>query len=516
FLLLPLSVNAGFNMNNVISDDDMTNWKSMSLKTISQFLSSKGGILSWYTTADKDGQVKSAAEIIYNASNQYQLSPKFIIAHLQKESSVVTSKTGTYIDWAMGYAVCDGCSKSDPRVVKYKGFTNQVYGAADRIRNGYLVDLANRNSTISGWGVGVPKTSSDGHTVTPANQATAVLYTYTPWVGYHGGTTSHGGNSLFWDIWQDWFPYVQTKYPDGTLLQSIETGTVYLIKNGKKRAFASKVALVSSFDASKIISVFDWVLDQYEDGIPYRFPNYTLLQDPNGTIYLYVNGKKRGITSQKAFKNLGYNPEEIVPIAWDELNGIPNGKPITEEDTYPVGAFFKVRGSKNMIYLDPKGNRHRITSNIILKNNFKYFSFENKKRKYVNKFKKGGPLKLKDGTLVATKSRASVFLIADGKRRPFENADAFNKLGYKFNNIVWIGPEILKMHNKGKLIKYKESGINLGTAEAGIKQGPDQAARTPLEPAIIGRTEKPQENIARTTEEAKIEKIDSLNSFGRK
>ncbi|MFH1537046.1 MAG: hypothetical protein ABID45_03600 [Patescibacteria group bacterium] len=460
-LSLPfISEAASFDKNLIISDDDMTNYKSMSLDSITHFLRNQGGILGNYTTADKDGKIKSAAEIIYNACKEYRLSPKFIITHLQKESSVVTSTSDRYIDWAMGYGVCDGCSKSDPRVIKYKGFTNQIYSAADRIRNGYLYDLATRNYTISGWGVDISKRALDGIIVTPKNQATAVLYTYTPWIGYHGGASNHGGNSLFWDIWQRWFPYVPTKYPNGTLLQSMETGTVYLIKDGKKLAFSSKTALISSYDPNKIVTTFNWVLDEYEDGPSFQFPNYTLLMSPQGSVFLYVNGKKRGLTSKQVLQNLGYNPEEIIPISWDDLNNIPDGKLITEKDTYPLGALFQLEESGAVVYLDSKGKRHPVWAREILDNNFHYYDLEMKNRNFIKQFEKGGPLKFKDGTLMATKSRASVFLIQNGQRRPFKNGRIFDKLGYKFENIVWVTPSILKIHKKGKKVKLKKNKNN--------------------------------------------------------
>ena len=40
--------------------------------------------------------------------------------------------------------------------------------------------------TISGWKVGVTKSTSDPCQVTPKNRITAALYTYTPWVGAYG------------------------------------------------------------------------------------------------------------------------------------------------------------------------------------------------------------------------------------------------------------------------------------------------------------------------------------------
>lgn len=501
-LSLPYAAQAAsFDKNLIISDKQMTSYKSMSKKTIKQFLQAKGGYLANHDVQGLDGEYKNAAKIIFNACRKYRISPKFILAHMQKESSLVTDSSGRYLDWAMGYGVCDGCSKSHPNVIKYKGFAKQIHSAAGQFRNGYLHDLETRGYTIAGWGVNIPKRSLDGVVVTPRNKATASLYTYTPWIGYHGGASNHGGNSLFWDIWQEWFPYVQTKYPNGSLLQDMSTGTVYLIRGGKKLPFTSYAALVSSYDPAKIIPVYGWILDKYDTGRRLEFPNYTLLQSPAGSVYLYVNGKKRGITSAQAFRNLGYNPEELLPMSWSDLDRIPDGKLITERDTYPVGALFQVKETGAVVYLDSKGKRHPVFSRDILENNFQYVNLIPKDREFVKSFKRGGPLKFKNGTLVATPTRASVFLIDNGKRRPFKSAKVFSDLGYKFENIVWTDPSTLKLHKKGKMVKKKKSGVDMSSSQSSVRtsagiggSGPDPARfELGADAPSIGRGENPPE-----------------------
>ena len=57
-------------------------------------------------------------------------------------------------------------------------------------------DLDAKGTTIAGWKVGVAKKTSDGYAVTPANKATAALYTYTPWV-----LLDEGGNYNHWTTW---------------------------------------------------------------------------------------------------------------------------------------------------------------------------------------------------------------------------------------------------------------------------------------------------------------------------
>jgi hypothetical protein len=57
----------------------------------------------------------------------------------------------------------------------------------------YFEDLDTRGTTVSGWAVGESKRSQDPCTITPANRATAALYTYTPWVGAYTDSCGRGG-----------------------------------------------------------------------------------------------------------------------------------------------------------------------------------------------------------------------------------------------------------------------------------------------------------------------------------
>lgn len=455
--ILPFSSYAvSFDKNNIISDHDLTNYASMSLVRIEEFLDDQGGILANYTTTDTDGVIKSAGEIIYNACQEYLLSPKFMLVTIQKESSLVTRTTAS--DQLLNYALGYGCPDGQECNADYAGFANQVNAAARTIREGYLADLEDHNSTIAGWGVNISKEALDGW-VTPENMATAVLYTYTPWIGYYGGSADSGGNSLFWDIWQRWFPssdYV-IKYPNGSLLQSKETGIIYLIKNSKKRAFTSLGSLVANYDINKVISVGEDVLDQYPDGIKIYFPNYTLLQGPSGTIYLYINGKKRGISSQEIFRQLGYNPEEVIPATEAELSRIPDGPAITETDIYPGGMLYQDNISGGIFYIDENKIRHAIYSKEILTSSFASLPIISKSPAEINIYKLGDPAKFKDGELITSPKSKSIYIIDNGKKRPFKSSKVFKKLGYHFKNVIITKKKILDLHKNGKAIKLNKN-----------------------------------------------------------
>lgn len=447
---------ATFNPHKIITDDDLTDYTRMSFSGIQNFLNREDSILATYTTADVDGATRSAAEIIYNTSYRYRLNAQFLLATIQKESSLVTGTNTALLDWVLGYGVCDSCSKTDPKVVKYKGFAKQLDAAGSRIRDSYLADLDASNSTVSGWGVGVTKTTLDGIAITPQNQATAVLYTYTPWLGYYGGDASVGGNSLFYDVMERFFPNRATSildYPNLSLLQDYNTGTVYKLERNELRPITSYTALLANYDPSRIIAVDSSVVERYDEGDPIVVPKFILIQAPSGGIYLIDSShKRRAITSAEVFRKLGYNPAEVIPINQADLEDIPEAPPITEANKYPLGAVLQNATTGAVVYLDDDQVVHPVWSKSILDNRFKGYALHSETSELIATYETGSPETYADGTLLKIPERDTIYVIDGGKKRPVLSDTVLDKLG-GYQNVLTTNKVSLKLHETGKPLR---------------------------------------------------------------
>jgi len=180
-----------FDMHRLLEDTDITGGQGITTAQVQQFLQQKGSYLAGYTDP---AWGKTAAALIVEQSKASGISPLYMLARIQTESSLITSGTSTNLAKATGCGCPDsgGCSTS------YVGFGKQVECSAKKLR-GYLTDLDAGRPTVSGWKVNVAKNTSDPCSVKPANKATAALYTYTPWVGAYAtqcGRTTVGGSSL--------------------------------------------------------------------------------------------------------------------------------------------------------------------------------------------------------------------------------------------------------------------------------------------------------------------------------
>ena len=427
-----------FNPNYLVSDNEMTDTLSMTLGDIERFLTR--GSLASLMTDDVNGIERSASEIIYLASLEFELSPKFLLVLLQREQSLVedNSPTQDQLDWAMGYAVCDDCSKTDPRIQKFKGFGNQVYWAAERIRTSYLDDLEDHGSTEAGMGPGIEKVI-DNTVVTPVNYATASLYTYTPHLH---------GNENFARIWEKWFVH---EYLSGTLLQDSETGGIWLIQHDTKRPITSRSAFYSRFNPDALIQVSASELDRYPIGAAISFPNYSLLRAPTGTVFLIVDDTRRGFTSQEAFRQIGFSPDEIVAVSWEDLEPYAEGEHISIDSVYPQGTLLQDNVTGGVFYVE-NGQRHPIMSREIMQNRFSNLSIVQVDPSSLDAYELSDAIGFQDGTLVAADGSPDVFVISEGLRRHIGDEITFKEYGWSFDQVVWTNERSVLLHPLGEAL----------------------------------------------------------------
>ncbi len=430
FLLTPISpLLAEFNPNFIISDAELTDYDSMHMGQIQNFLENKDSYLATYV----DPAIRiTSAQAIYDSARLHKINPKYILVLLQKEQSLIEdgSPTQDQLDWATGYGICDSCKKTDAKVQKYKGFVSQVDWGGGGTR--YYFDHADKfkyqtNQTFT----------IDNQLVTIANDATRALYTYTPHIH---------GNQNFYSIWQDWF---STSYLDGSLLQDAEEGGIYLIRDGTKHPFLSKTAFLSRYPSfDRVISVNPADLAAYPTGASIQYPNYSLLQVPTGGIYLLNDDTLRPIASKEAFRLLGFNPEEVTPVESKDIFFYKIGKPLTEQSAYPTGALLQDNATGG-VYFVQNGVKQPIIARELIP---LYYSDKNitpVTPGELGNYATQDAVMLRDGELVTAPEDPAVYVITNGQKRAFASAEAFTGLGYKWENIVTLPQKVLDLHATG-------------------------------------------------------------------
>lgn len=235
----PTQALAGWSAGRIIDDSIFTNSNSMNASQIQAFLNSKvpscdtrgtqpseygGGTRAQWAQA-KYGQStftclkdysetgRSAAQIIYDTAQKYQINPQVLIVLLQKEQSLVTDTWPLNIQYktATGY----GCPDTAPCDSQYYGLTNQLDWAGKM----YRAILNNSPTWYTPYILGnnfirySPDSSCGGSNVYIQNRATQALYNYTPYqpsqaaLNAGWGTVSCGayGNRNFFLYFTSWF-----------------------------------------------------------------------------------------------------------------------------------------------------------------------------------------------------------------------------------------------------------------------------------------------------------------------
>ncbi len=431
-----IQLDPGFDPNRILEDDDIFDVTGMSYDHMVSFLRSKG-TLADYRTADIDGVPKTVPEIIWRVANSYKLNPKYLLALIQKEQSLVEDPhpTQKQFDWAAGYGVCDSCSMSDPSILQFKGFASQLEWAAKQHREKYLMQILVTGKTKAGKAPGL-SFNVDGETVTPVNNATAMLYTYTPHL--------HGNLNL-WRIWRRWFSVV---FPEGTVVRGDPSGTTYLIRLGQKRPFASRYVMESMVDPNKIVTESDTELSAYPDGPTIQFPEYALLRDPEKRIWLLTDQGRRQIMDMKTFRKFGFNEDEIMDVQDADLTDYPISTPINSKTEFPQGVVLQNKVDKTYWYVDDD-TRNLIPDKVFLTLYFRGRNIKKVSPVTLSKYKIGDIYTFHDAELMRGVKSSAVSVVQDGKLRPIPSADVFETLGWKWSNVVTVPDKVLSAYPVG-------------------------------------------------------------------
>lgn len=244
-----------------------------------------------YSGSTPQGAI-SAAQIIKNAADQYNISPRAILVTLHKESLNLIFDTwplqSQYTN-AMGY----GCPDTAACSPAYAGFYNQISNAAYQF-NYYKANPSQfryqPTSTVNVyWN---PNSGCGSAPVSIQNSATAGLYNYTPYqpnsaalnnLYGSGDSCSAYGNRNFWRIYNDWFgstlvsayhwqPSQQSAYTSSSLstpsdLNSVATNSrrtylsVKVLNDGKATWYPGKIFLGTAGPNDRSSAVYDntWI-----------------------------------------------------------------------------------------------------------------------------------------------------------------------------------------------------------------------------------------------------------------
>lgn len=338
---------SGFDPELIISDAAFTDYNSMSAADIQNFLNSKNSAclknFQTLSLADQnnDGlgdepygkgnnEQVSAATLIWQASQLYKISPKVILATLEKEQGLITRQDCP--SWRYNTALGYGCPDHEPCDSSAYGFTRQIDYGVWHFR-GFYDDTYPIPPTVPGSKFinYNPDGSCGGSTLTIQNRATAALYSYTPYqpndatLAAAPGQTVHCGaygNLNFWRYYSVWFGSTSASYTnmDSRWLEVREdtykisplngsSDTSYLVTAGRQVFFNSKIWLD---DEWCLRSLHD-TSNNYDRCIPLsKLSEFTIEYnnfDSPRTVQVTTSTNKAFLPD-----NTRYDPDGLLPV----------------------------------------------------------------------------------------------------------------------------------------------------------------------------------------------------------
>lgn len=268
---------------------------------------------------------KSAANIIWDAGQQYNINPQVLLVLLQKEQSLV------FDDWpwpkqyrsATGF----GCPDTAACDSQYYGFYNQVTSAARQFRR-YANSPNSYNFVPGGNYIQYnPNAGCGGSGVFIESQATASLYNYTPYqpnqaavnnIYGTGDSCSAYGNRNFWRMYTEWFGSTTIFDPFGwSVIRTSTDGRQFLVVGNTKRWIPSGDIYNAWNLSSKPLEI---VSQQYFDSIP-TLPQLDRLGFYDNKYYYVDGGKKYLLSNESLLRAWGqYNNRALAVPAYIPLS----------------------------------------------------------------------------------------------------------------------------------------------------------------------------------------------------
>ncbi|MCU1615997.1 MAG: hemagglutinin-like protein [Frankiales bacterium] len=366
-------VAADFDPGNIISDAVFFDSMAMSDDQVQAFLSARGASCvageqaclkdfiastlpepaDGYCQGYTGGLSQSAAQIIGGVARSCGVSPRVLLVLLEKEQGLVgRTKPAT---WMYTSATGYGCPDTATCNNAYAGFFYQVYMAARQYQI-YAATPGSWNYKAGQWNAihYNPNYACGTTNVFIANQATAGLYIYTPYVPNAaamanlyglGDACSAYGNRNFWRIFSDWFGNPQA---GSYLLRTPDNGTVYLVSGTNKYPIGD-MATVSTLSPLGGVGV---VSQQYLDRRTTGPLMSRVVLAPNGSVYFLDSGIKLGFSSCAQVADYGASCSSLVSLEQAQIDAFYSGPLITLLYRTTSGKAFYVSGGAKREVVD--------------------------------------------------------------------------------------------------------------------------------------------------------------------
>jgi len=386
--------------------------------------------------------VRTAAQLIWDASVQSGLNPQVILVTLNKEQGLISasqSLNGSSLQKALDHAMGFDCPDSTGCGNLFPGFYYQLFGNYDSSGNRYLGaskslmksfstpngrgpafnggisrvgDVITLDNTMGGYDGIMPQQS-----IQIANSATAALYRFTPHV--------FNGNYNFWKYFNQWF-----KYPNGTLFSLAGAADTYIVENGLKQLVPPFVAAQRKLDLTAKITISPTEFDSFQtDTVMGPADNTIVGIAGQGITYVFINNVAHQ-ASNLVLTQRKLNPSNILAVSQPELALYTIGSVLPPKD----GTI--IRGVNNKaVYLVQDGQLKAFSSYTFGQRKITQKQIFTVPDNEIVTYAQNGFVPPLDGSLVKSSLGSTTYLVQDGQKLPIL-AEVFKNQKYSIKNVA--------------------------------------------------------------------------------
>jgi len=171
-------------------------------------------------------------------------------------------------------------------------------------------------------------------------------------------------------------------------------------------------------------------------------------------------GQRRPVGHAIIFESYGFKWSMVKKATPFELSLQDVGPTLGLPKVYYSGSLIR-SASRPEVYIMENGiARHVSSPNVFKSYNFNWDDILVLPEGAVDSYPKGEKLKFKDGTLIA--GNGAVYVIEEGKKRPFPDPKTFEGLGYKWNKILTVSSEELTLVPNGTIKTPEAVDLRVG------------------------------------------------------
>ncbi len=248
--------------------------------------------------------------------------------------------------------------------------------------------------------------------------------------------------------------YADIRVPEGTY--AIKAGNNTHFDLIVKDSYLTTINLITKDDIIKIDSVSD-------PRPAVTRPNNSLLRSSStGKTYVLLNGQLHYISSMEIFSKYGYKWENVINVSQEELDGYEMGDDLgVSTGTIVDGSVVKTSDSP-VVYLIESGKKRPFTSGqAFLGLGYAWSKIQIVSTASLANLEEGEPVDfmptakdVREGSVIKSSDNPAVYLIENGKKRPFTTGQAFESRGYKWNEILVLSPDVVDSYEEGLPLIY--------------------------------------------------------------